>query len=67
MGAIFNTLMCFLKPGDHVVVHKPLYTCTEYVLNNMMPKYNIEVTYVDAAGDIQVRYTQRHSLPGLLL
>ncbi|XP_067947143.1 cystathionine beta-lyase-like [Watersipora subatra] len=51
MAAITSTLMCFLRPGDHVVAQSPLYSCTSYVLDNMLSEFNIEVSYADAGGD----------------
>lgn len=54
MGAIFNTLMCFLHPGDHIVVSAPVYSGTSFALRNLMPQFNIEVSYVDASRDVEL-------------
>lgn len=53
MGAVTNALMCFLRPGDHLVVASPLYSCTNYVLNNLLPEFGIEVTFVECTEGIE--------------
>ena len=41
MGAISNTCLTFLKPGDSVVFAEPVYGGTEFLFNNILPKYGI--------------------------
>ena len=41
MGAISNTCLTFLKPGDSVVFAEPVYGGTEFLFNNILPKYDI--------------------------
>ena len=52
MGAVTNALMCFLRPGDHVIAQSPLYSCSTYVLNNILPEFGVEVTYVECTDGI---------------
>ena len=51
MSAIFATLMALLKSGDHVVASRSMFGTTIVLLNDIIPKFNIEVTFVDL-GDI---------------
>jgi O-succinylhomoserine sulfhydrylase len=49
MSAIFATLMALLKSGDHVVASRSMFGTTIVLLNDIIPKFNIEVTFVDLA------------------
>lgn len=53
MAAISNTLFCFLRPGDHIVVQAPLYGCTKYMLENYFRQFKIEFTYVEAGKGVE--------------
>jgi methionine-gamma-lyase len=55
MAAISTALLTLLKQGDHVVAHKSLYGCTFGLLNEMLPGYGIETTFVDAVNSGAVR------------
>lgn len=41
MGAISNTCMTFLKPGDTILFNEPVYGGTEFLFNNLLPNYDI--------------------------
>lgn len=43
MAAITTTLMTFLGPGDAILHSDPLYGGTEYLLDNILPRYGVEV------------------------
>lgn len=43
MAAISTVLMEFLQPGDLLVYSKPVYGGTDYFINQILPKYGIEV------------------------
>jgi len=47
MSAIFATLMALLKPGDHIVASRSMFGTTIVLLNDIISKFNIEVTFVD--------------------
>jgi O-succinylhomoserine sulfhydrylase len=49
MSAIFATLMALLKSGDHVVASRSMFGTTIVLLNDIISKFNIEVTLVDLA------------------
>lgn len=48
MAAISGALLMALKPGDHVVAPKSVYSATHTHLTYWLPRYGIEVTQVDA-------------------
>ena len=41
MGAISNTCMTFLKPGDTLLFNEPVYGGSEYLFNVLLPQFNI--------------------------
>lgn len=49
MSAMFASLMCFLQPGDHVIVNRVLFGSCFYVATQVLPRFNIDVTLV--SGD----------------
>lgn len=46
MAAVNGALMCFLKPGDHIVSAKALFGSCLYVLD-VLARFGVEVSYVD--------------------
>ena len=47
MSAIFATIMTFLKPGEHMVASREMFGTTIVLLNTVIQKFSIEVTFVD--------------------
>ena len=47
MSAIFATIMTLLKPGEHMVASRGMFGTTIVLLNTVIQKFNIEVTFVD--------------------
>lgn len=47
MGAITNSILAFVKSGDHVIAQKNQYSATANFLNNFLPRFGINVTLVD--------------------
>lgn len=47
MGAVFVTLSSLLQNGDHVLASKALFGNTLYILNSILPKWGIDVSFVD--------------------
>lgn len=41
MAAITTTFLTFVRPGDTIIHSDPLYGGTEYLLTNILPKFNI--------------------------
>lgn len=55
MGAISATIMALVSAGDHIVAARTLYSCTHVFLSQLIKRFNIETTYVDATevGNIE--------------
>ncbi|MDC9727056.1 MAG: O-succinylhomoserine sulfhydrylase [Candidatus Thioglobus sp.] len=47
MAAIFATLMALLKSGDHVVASRNMFGTSIVLLNSIISKFDISVTFVD--------------------
>ncbi|MBI3883034.1 MAG: PLP-dependent transferase, partial [Sphingobacteriales bacterium] len=48
MSAIFASFMALLKSGDHLLSCSSIFGSTVTILNKILPKYGIEVSYVSA-------------------
>lgn len=47
MGAIFNAVASSVRSGDHVVSQRALYAGTEELMREVLPRFGVEVTFVD--------------------
>jgi cystathionine gamma-lyase len=47
MGAISTSVMCLLDSGDHVVAQRNLYAGTAALLEDVLPRWGVECTFVD--------------------
>jgi O-succinylhomoserine sulfhydrylase len=47
MAAVNGALMGFLRAGDHVVSARALFGSCLYILQDILPRYGVEVTFVD--------------------
>ena len=47
MSAVFATIMALCQAGDHLIASRNLFGTSIILLNNIVSKYNIEVTFVD--------------------
>jgi len=50
MAAVFGSMMCQLKTGDHVVASKVLFGSCYYIITQILPRFGIEYTLVDGAN-----------------
>ncbi len=50
MSAVFSALACLLKAGDRVVAPRTLFSSCYYILHDILPRYGIEVTFLDDPG-----------------
>ena len=55
MGAITATLWTILKSGDHIVSDATLYGCTYALFSEGLPRFGVNVTFVDFADVEAVR------------
>ncbi len=49
MAAVFASMACMVKAGDHVVGSRALFGSCLYVLTEILPRYGIETTIVDGS------------------
>ncbi len=47
MSAVFASMMCQLKAGDHVISASALFGSCRYILNDILPRFGIEVSFID--------------------
>ncbi len=47
MAAVFASMLCQLKHGDHVVSASALFGSCREIIKNILPRFGIEVTFVD--------------------
>lgn len=47
MGAISSMFLSLVSSGDHVIANKTLYGCTYELLNEGLPRFKIDVDFVD--------------------
>ncbi len=50
MAAVNGALFSQLKAGDHVVSAKALFGSCLYIIENLLPKFGVEVTFVDGCN-----------------
>lgn len=51
MAAVFASIMCQLKTGDHFIASKVLFGSCFHIATKILPNYGIEVTLVDGASE----------------
>ncbi|MDI6402681.1 aminotransferase class I/II-fold pyridoxal phosphate-dependent enzyme [Balneolaceae bacterium ANBcel3] len=47
MAAVFTSLAGLLKSGDHLLAGRSIFGSTHQILTELLPRWNIDVTYVD--------------------
>ena len=55
MGAVSASVLSFLQQGDHLVASSALYCCTFAFFAHMLPRFGIEVTFVDMTNEAEIR------------
>lgn len=48
MAAVFASIMCQIKAGDHLLANKVLFGSCYHIIANILPNYGVEVDFVDA-------------------
>ena len=51
MAAVSGAVLSFLEAGDHVIVSKAIYGCSFALFNHQLPKFGIEVSFVDMTNE----------------
>jgi len=47
MSAVFNSIMCQVESGDHIVSSRSLFGSCRRILKEIVTKYGIEITFID--------------------
>lgn len=47
MAAVFASIMCSIKPGDHFIASKVLFGSCHYIATQILPRFGVQVTLVD--------------------
>lgn len=47
MAAVFASIMCQIKPGDHFIASRVLFGSCYYIATQILPRFGVEVTLVD--------------------
>jgi O-succinylhomoserine sulfhydrylase len=47
MAAVFASIFCDIKPGDHVISTRVLFGSCHYIINTILPRFGVKVTIVD--------------------
>ena len=50
MGALASLIFTYLQAGDHVVIGDCLYGCSDLLIRQTMPKFQVDVTPVDTSN-----------------
>ena len=50
MAAVFGSIMCQMKAGDHFIASRALFGSCFYIATKILPNYGIEVTLVDGTN-----------------
>lgn len=50
MAAVFASIMCTIKPGDHLIASRILFGSCFYIVTEILPRFGVEVTLVDGAN-----------------
>ncbi len=59
MGAVHGALFCKLKAGDHIVAARALFGSCLYLAETLLPRFGVEVTFVDGLDLDQWRAAAR--------
>ncbi|HAJ47813.1 MAG TPA: O-succinylhomoserine sulfhydrylase, partial [Alphaproteobacteria bacterium] len=47
LAAVHASLMCFLRTGDHVVAARALFGGCRFIIEDLLPRFGITVSFVD--------------------
>ncbi|TMN43720.1 aminotransferase class V-fold PLP-dependent enzyme [Pseudoalteromonas sp. S2755] len=55
MGAVSASVLSFLQQGDHMIASSALYGCSFALFAHMLPKFGVEVSFVDLTDEQALR------------
>jgi O-succinylhomoserine sulfhydrylase len=47
MAAVFNSILCQVKKGDHIISSTALFGSCREIIKNILPRFGVEVTFID--------------------
>ena len=47
MAAVFASIMCNIKPGDHLIASKVLFGSCHYIITEILPRLQVDITLVE--------------------
>jgi O-succinylhomoserine sulfhydrylase len=47
MAAVFASIMCDIKPGNHLIANRVLFGSCYYIVTEILPRFGVQVTLVD--------------------
>ena len=50
MAAVFASIMCQIKAGDHLIASKVLFGSCFYIVTKILPNYGIDITLIDGTS-----------------
>jgi len=59
MAAVSGAVLSFLQAGDHVIVSKAIYGCSFALFNHQLPKFGIDVSFVEMADEKELESVVR--------
>ncbi len=59
MAAVSGAVLSFLEAGDHVIANKAVYGCSYALLSHQLPKWGIEVTFIDMENESELEQALR--------
>lgn len=67
MGAISSALWTIAKAGAHIIADSTLYGCTFALLNHGLPRYGVEVTFVNTSNLEEVKANLKENTVAIYL
>ncbi len=67
MAAVHGTLFSMLKAGDHIVSARALFGSCLFIVENLLPRFGVEVTFVDGTDLDQWRAAVRPGTKAVFL
>ena len=51
MAAVFASIMCQIKAGDHLIASKVLFGSCNHIITKILPNYGIEISLIDGTKE----------------
>ena len=51
MAAVFASIMCQIKAGDHLIASKVLFGSCNHIITKILPNYGVEISLIDGTNE----------------